>query len=197
MRVCCLSCVVVLFEGFVSLQNRVFITKRHTTLAEQQGVSVACFPPNNTLKNRAPLRAGRVSPVFPVIIFNSLLQDNVCFNRLLRDGCRLQSSTTARLRGGQLNGVLVQDLHKVNSRSVRPSSPGRAGAPARSQREPARASEQLQVQRRRRCPSRQWRHFGRRRAWQCCSWARLPARCDGGHLAGHENPQWEISPTND
>ena len=38
MRVCCLSChvcVVVLFEGFVSWQR----------------VSVACFPPNNTLNN--------------------------------------------------------------------------------------------------------------------------------------------------
>ena len=154
------------------------------------------LPGGSTLKNRAPLRSGRVSPVFPVIIFNSLLQDNVCFNRLLRDGCRLQSSTTARLRGGQLNGVLRrQDLHKVNSRSVRPSSPGRAGAPARSQREPARASEQLQVQRRRRCPSRQWRHFGRRRAWQCCSWARLLARCDGGHLAGRIKIRSGISPT--
>ena len=34
MRVCYLSCVVVLFEGFVSWQR----------------VSVACFPPNNTLR---------------------------------------------------------------------------------------------------------------------------------------------------
>ena len=43
MRVCCLSCVVVLFEGFVSLQR----------------VSVACFPPNNTLKR--PSRMESVS----------------------------------------------------------------------------------------------------------------------------------------
>ena len=42
MRVCCLSCVVVLFEGFVSWQR----------------VSVACFPPNNTLKDNFPNASG-------------------------------------------------------------------------------------------------------------------------------------------